>query len=237
MNRLLEESELQELKLKVRPLIHSIQIGKKMKVSDIAQAIGVSVWLLYKWNTGKSVPNAYVVKDIVEKLEKLLEKPAVELQNEYSSLERSSLVVGEVSSQVIIFLHLNEKTETYTGEHRTIGTITEVNGKKGIIAYKNDSIQFNDADGLIYTHDAGLEPNIKYGSTIAIRKINKKDYIPGYPYYIITASYQMLLRKMLPEKKGMVKLVSEDESRIPDAPIKLSQILAIFIVQAVLFKP
>jgi hypothetical protein len=235
MNGLPEGLELEEFKLKVPILIHRINQEKELDFNEIAKIIGEGgkkISKFYKWKDSVSSPKANKIRGVVEKLEKLLEKSISELQKEYPFLKRFSTVdelekkyAKKKSSLVIIYLDFNSKTEIYKGEPILIGGIVEQKGKKGILAYKNDSTQFGDADGLIYMLDPGMESLIKYGSRIALKKINIMDCQPGYFYYIIDRSGEPYFRKLITIEGGKFIFISDNESRIE---LESSQIVAIF---------
>lgn len=237
-----EGEELQILRDKVKPLIIRIRQEKKLRFNAIAMLIDVDRFLFYKWKDGTHFPNDYEIKEIVEKLEKLLEKPAADLKKAYAILInapniKESKTGYETKKYVSIFFDLNEKIKVYTGKVEP-GNITLINGKPSIIAYKNDSVHNKNADGLIYVYDFGLEPALKYGSLVAIRRIDKKDWLPGTYYLIIYASNQVILRKLYKgENDETVTLVAENKTRFPDHTISLKKIEAIFKVEQVSFAP
>jgi hypothetical protein len=259
-----EGSEQEDIKFKVKPLILRIYKEKSLDFLRISKEIRFSYASLIKWKNGKSFPRDNKVQIVVERLEKLWEdlefqksvtvlQPKVEKRGEDLEFEKTGTVISskqmrdlasgnkEMKSRlVIIYFDPAMKTESYTGEK--IGAIVKVNGKEGIIAYENDSIQYGDADGLIYLDDASLDPYAKSGSVIAIKKINKTEWDPGYYYYIIAPTGKRYLRKLFEEKgedkeDQKVRLVSNDENRFPAIILPLNKIKAIFQVERITFKP
>lgn len=240
----MEESELQELKLKVRPLILQIYKEKKMKYNAIAKAIGASVWLVYKWKEGgKNVPNDNDTKDIVDKLENLLEKKEFEKQNKSEELEEillkeePSFEIGS-SKLICMFLDSDGKTAIYKGDLTKLGRVTEVEGKKAFIIYEIVSTKEGVTNWVINIHDESMAPTIHRGSVIAIDKINVSDFKPGYTYCIIDSTYQVHLRKVFIENETTVKLASLNEINFPHFKLELTKIRAIFrVVDALNINP
>lgn len=226
----LNKSELRVLQAKVKPLIEELRRSKKLTIKEIASAIGYErkIASVYKWATyGNYVPNSYEIQDVVEKMERLLERFDPDAENDIKTTE-----------QVSIYFDTNKKTETYTGEDRATGVILNVNGYQAILAYQNNTSLNRNADGLIYLHDTGVTPFIKYGSLIAIRKINKEDWRPGYYYLVIDTSDQMFARKLFAgENKEEVRLVSEDAHNYPDFTLTLNKIVALFRIEKVTVDP
>jgi hypothetical protein len=230
----LNESELQKLKASVKPLIENIRRSKGMTIKEIASAIGYKEKLasFYKWAAYEGyVPNNYEIKVVVERLEKLLER----FDSDTLTLKEDDIKITE---QVTIYFDANKKTEIYTGEDRATGVILNIKGYQAIIAYQNNTSLNRNADGLIYLHDAGVTPYIKYGSLIAIRKINKEDWRPGYYYLVIDTSDQMFARKLFAgENKEEVRLVSENVNNYPDFTLSLNKIVALFRIEKVTADP
>jgi transcriptional regulator with XRE-family HTH domain len=232
MKEQLDKLEYEELKPKVKELIDRIRKEKNLNITEIAAAIQIDKESFYKWASGKNFPKKKDIKSVLENLEDVLKQyPLPEslsvVEDKFPGYEKKKRLVS-------IFFGPDEKTALYTGEQR-VGTIAEVNGKPAIIAYQNDSVLYDAADGLIPMHDAGMEPDIKRGSSVAIRKIDIMDCLPGYTYCIIDKSNQIVLRKLLKKEDEMFKLVSENENNFPDITIELSRISAIFRASAVLF--
>jgi hypothetical protein len=144
----------------------------------------------------------------------------------------------DTSALVSIFFDTDKKNETYSGEERAIGVIVNINGHQAIIAYINSTSLNRNADGLIYLHDAAVEPTLKYGSIIAIRKIKKDDWRPGYFYLIIDTSEQLFVRKIINgNSDDEVILISENEIRYVNFSLPLSKIIAMFRVEKMTVDP
>lgn len=262
MKEHLEESEQKDPKLKVKPLILRLNEEYSVNFNRIAEIAGVEYYNIIDWKDGRSSPRNNA-ENIVLKLEKELEYlefsksvtviSPIELESLESGNSEIILSRKEVASLaydnkvmksrlVIIYLDLKKKTEPYTGESRKIGAIGEQNGNDGIIAYANDSVQYGDADGLIYLDDASLDPYIKAGWVIAIKKIDKTEWDQGYYYYIIGTTGNRYMRRLFEEKgenieDKKVKLISYDENRFPAITLPLNKINAIFKVEKIIFKP
>jgi len=244
MKEQLEESKKEDPRLKVKDLILSIN-KKGLTFNRIAKIIKFSYDSVMKWKKGV-FPRENKLKIVVERLEKLLEDlESGEFVNELSvesiAKDLKQGIPKMNSSPVIIYFDLGEKTEPSAEGSGNIGAIVKQNGKEGIIAYKNDSNQFGDADGLIYLDDPSQDPYIKTGWIIAIKKIDKMEWDPGYYYYIIGIGNRYLRRVF--EEQGeykedkKVKLVSQDENRFPAITLSLNKIKAIFKVEKIIFKP
>jgi hypothetical protein len=236
----LTESKLEELRAKVKPLIDEIRRKKRMKINEIAYALGYEVKLasFYKWaRTENHFPNDFEILDLVEKLEKLLKSS----DKETVSTEEVKLFLNyskKITVLVSIFLNADKKNEIYSGEERATGVILNANGYQAIIAYYNNTSLNRNADGLIYLHDAAAEPTLKYGSIIAIRKIKKEDWRPGYFYLIIDTSEQLFVRKIMEgNSDDEVILISENEKRYPNFRLPLSKIVAMFRVEKMTVDP
>jgi hypothetical protein len=259
MNEQLEGSDQEDPKLKVKRLILRLHDESSLNFNRIAEIAGVEYHNIIDWKDGRSTPRNNA-ENIVLRLERELEYleysksvtviSPKELENLESGKSEVVLSRKEVvnlaqdnkvmrSRLVIIYFDPKKKTEPYTGESGMIGAIVEQNGNEGIIAYENDSVQFGEADGLIYLDDASLDPNIKSGWVIAIKIIDKTEWDQGYFYYIIGITGNRYLRKLFEEKgeDKKVKLVSYDENRFPAISLPLNKIKAIFKVEKIIFKP
>jgi hypothetical protein len=237
--RHMERSELQSLKLKVKPLILRLYNEKSLTFNQIARAIHVNYDAVVKWKEGISVPRNNIVKKVVESLEKLLEE--LEYENQATILppeKLRDLVHGYKHMRpglVITYFDSEKKTESYTGEIRKIGAIVEVNGSKAIIAYPNDSILYEDAEGLIPVHDPGSEND---GSIIAMKRIDIKKCQPGFRYFIIDRSNQNFFRTLYnTEDDFKYRLVSDHPNRYPDVFLHNDELAVIFRVITILSKP
>ena len=236
----LTESKLEKLRARVKPLVDEIRRVKKMKIIEIAHALGYKDKLasFYKWARYEDhFPNDFEVQDVVEKLEKLLESTPVEA----FATEEDKLFINyckKITVLVSIFIDEEKRIEIYSGEERATGVILHVKGHQAIIAYLNNTSLNRNADGLIYLQDAATEPTLKYGSLIAIRKINKEDWRPGYFYLIIDTSEQLFVRKIIEGKNDdEVILISENEKRYPNFRLSLNKIVAMFRVEKMTVDP
>jgi hypothetical protein len=261
MNEQLEVSDQEDPKLKVKRLILRLNKEFGLTFNRIAKIAGVSYHSIIDWKQGKSRPRKNV-ENIVQRLERKLEDlefsksvtvfSPTKLENLESGKSVTILTRKEVpnlaqdnrvrSPLVIIYFDPKKKTEPYTGDSGIVGAIAEQNGSVGIIAYENDSVQFGEADGLIYLDDASLDPIIKSGWVIAITNIDKTEWDQGYFYYIIGITGNRYLRRLFEEKgedkeDKKVKLISYDENRFPAILLPLNKIKAIFKVEKIIFKP
>jgi len=247
MDEQLNISEIERLKLEIAPKINRINAKYGMDFNDIADYLEITAAVIYKWKDQSSFPRDNQVKSYMEKLENL----EFGLQTGKESLggkkidQREDHVITELENYypkrlVSIYFDDDDETQSYTEDIREIGTFTEINGKTAFIAQENISAKWGEADGDIYIHDEGMEPSIKRGSKIVIKKINKtvSEIRPGFTYCIIDSNYQILLRKLYIENDTTVKLVSQSEIKFPNFNLRLDQILVIFrVVKAINFNP
>ena len=141
-------------------------------------------------------------------------------------------------SLVCIYYSLKLTTTPYNENVKKIGVHTMVKDLDAVIAYPNDSIQFEDADGLVPMLDHGGEPSVRFESLIAIAKIDIKYCRSGNQYYIFDKAHQPFLRTLYKEN-GKYRLVAENSKRYPDLELDPKEIAVAFkvIIGAVKLKP
>lgn len=219
-----DSQTFEELKRQIQPLILRLQDEKRILIRDIASALNRNQWTIHKWAQGKSHPAKKDVGEVVKKLKKLV--------NDSKDSNVSEMVVGyapKIRSLVCIYFPTDQKTGIYKGSLGPVGVVIKVNGMKALIAYPNDSIQFEDADGLVPMVDPSAEPSFKYESLIAIKKIDIKYCRPGNLYYIFDKANQPFLRVLFKEKEKY-RLVAENSMRFPDLELAQEEIAVVFKV-------
>ena len=210
----------------------------KLTRKEIAEKIGETEFSFYKYARGIFPQNKpekleHMLKEL-QKLEKM------EIQTKkfkpYPIIEGFS-TVGEMENDlVIIYFPYNFKTESYSGDVRKAGATTDHNGSAGIIAYPNNSFQFEDADGLVPMNDPGADSIIPCGRLIAIKKIETRHCRSGYRYYFFDHAKQPYLRKLQVQDDKALRLISDNPGKFSDIILEPEEIAAAFRVLAVSYK-
>jgi transcriptional regulator with XRE-family HTH domain len=205
--------------------------AKRIIMAEIADATGISVTNLYKWEAGVKPRDYNLYRRLEEYLDKMEKVPDIVLSDAKANYLDGR---GNVAASLIsISLTNDEEPQLYTKDDVNAGTITIINGKPVLIAYRNDSLAFNEADGLITVHDDCAEPKIKSGSLITIKRLKHtlEGYWAGCYYLVIDKCYNKFLRRLFPVKDKSILLLSENPTKYPDIQVDMDDLLVIFKVE------
>jgi predicted XRE-type DNA-binding protein len=243
------------LKTKILETIGRLKTDYKMFKKEIAAKIKITKDSFYKYARGEFPPTKIdLLKKIMEKLKELEDRKKLEKQKKLENPEEQKKPEKPASgtryhkpsteqsekkwedakdllnkSLVCIYYSLKLQTIPYNGYVKKIGAHTMVKGLDAIIAYPNDSIQFEDADGLVPMLDHGGEPSVRFESLIAIKKIDINYCRSGNQYYIFDKANQPFLRTLYKEN-GKYRLVAENSKRFPDLELDRKEIAVAFKV-------
>jgi hypothetical protein len=199
-------------------------------VKELAYDLGVARSNLYKWKASANPRDHHVFDRMVRKLDKILANP--------SNFRRINEIVYSIENSkdeiqplfVSIYLNQDDLPELYTGNSAIPGSVIDVNGKTALIAYRNSSPLFGNADGLITIAGDSMAPVFKNGSIIAIKKAkSNKMLVAGNYYFIIDTDNVGLLRRVVTvEDEKEILLVSDNGREHPPLIRNLNDIQAIF---------
>lgn len=230
---------INNLKAEMRLLIRRVKKEKRKNNKWIAKELdmGKSESTIARWSRGTNSPNQTELPIVVEKLKKILE-PAALIPTGHTISE--DIIIKETDPSYIkkvllvsIFYDPDKDTIDYPGQG-VVGDPMEINEKSAIIARKNETGLFKDAEGFIYVFDDALEPEIKYGWMAALKKTRLDDLTPGCYYFFITKTdlrrMRILEKVEKREDEFVFKMVSKNEN-IPVIELKSSQIEVIFRIR------
>jgi phage repressor protein C with HTH and peptisase S24 domain len=222
-----------------------------IKYTDIAQATKIPVKSLYQWKNGtkpsdsakKERLNKYLneilgltdeLSAITEEIvtptkERRIRKEGKVLESimEYKNNINPSSKIKE--SLVAIDLASLEKPVLYKDGKADDGDLVLINEKIYLIAFPNDSSLYGDVDGLITVLIDNLEPHIKKGSLVSVKRefTNMETYWQGKYYLVIDKSFNKYFKQIKREKDGSLTLKA-DKSTDQDIQLSREEILICF---------
>jgi len=222
--------------------IKSVIAKTGMTYKELAIQLGVSVHNLYKWKETSNPRNHKEYEKVIRGLDGLLENESPE--NMLEEPQATYIIQSKKTTKlakplmVAIFLSDDSNFPFFIDEAAVPGSVTTINGKRALIAWRNDSPFIGEADGLIAVTDESMEPRFKNGSWIAIKKLKYiKIITAGYYYYVIDKNGKGLLRKAkISGENNSLTLLSENETDYPTITRDWEDILAIFSIEAVVTK-
>jgi len=209
---------------------------KGIKMPALAAATGISKENLYKWEKGTKPSDFDQLKVLIEYIEKMdsssdqvIEEP--KLINTKKGKAATPFLTG-------IFLSQDEESLLLYDNNAAPGNIIIINKQPILVASRIDAPVIGDVDGVIPVTGESMEPRFRSGNWIAIKKLRFIKIInAGFFYYIIDKNHTGLIRRVRPAgENNSIVLTAENGKDYPEITRKMDEILAIFSIEAVIFK-
>lgn len=209
---------------------------KNIKMPALAAATGISKENLYKWEKGTKPSDFDQLKILIEYIEKMDNAPdqVVEepkLINTKKGKPATTFLTG-------IFLSQDEESLLLFDNNTAPGNVIVINKQPILVAARIDAPVIGEVDGVIPVTGESMEPRFRSGNWIAIKKLRFTKIInAGFFYYIVDKNHTGLIRRVRPApENNSIILTAENEKDYPEITRKMDEILAIFSIEAVIFK-
>jgi phage repressor protein C with HTH and peptisase S24 domain len=208
---------------------------KNIKMPAIAAATGISKENLYKWEKGTKPSDFDQLQTLIEYInnmdnapDQVAEDPKLIKKAKPSS---TTFLTG-------IFLSQDEESVLLYDNNAAPGNVIIINKQPILVASRIDAPVIGDVDGVIPVTGDSMEPRFKSGNLIAIKKLRFTRIInAGSFYYIVDKNHTGLIRRVRPAgETNSIILISENGEDYPEITRKMEEILAIFSIEAVIFK-
>lgn len=208
---------------------------KNIKMPAIAAATGISKENLYKWEKGTKPSDFDQLQILIEYInnednapDQVAEDPKLIKKAKPSS---TTFLTG-------IFLSQDEESVLLYDNNAAPGNVIIINKQPILVASRIDAPVIGDVDGVIPVTGDSMEPRFRSGNFIAIKKLRFTRIInAGSFYYIVDKNHTGLIRRVRPAgETNSIILISENGDDYPEITRKMDEILAIFSIEAVIFK-
>jgi transcriptional regulator with XRE-family HTH domain len=209
---------------------------KNIKMPAIAAATGISKENLYKWEKGTKPSDFDQLQTLIEYInnmdnspDQMVEDP--KLINKKAKPSSSTFLTG-------IFLSQDEESVLLYDNNAAPGNVIVINKQPILVASRIDAPVIGDVDGVIPVTGDSMEPRFRSGNFIAIKKLRFTRIInAGAFYYIVDKNHIGLIRRVRPAgETNSIILISENGNDYPETTRRMDEILAIFSIEAVIFK-
>lgn len=209
---------------------------KNIKMPALAAATGISKENLYKWEKGTKPSDFDQLKVLIEYIEKMdnahdqvVEDP--KLFNTKKGKPATTFLTG-------IFLSQDEESLLLYDNNAAPGNVIVINKQPILVASRIDAPVIGEVDGVIPVTGESMEPRFRSGNWIAIKKLRYTKIInAGFFYYIVDKNHTGLIRRVRPAgENNSIILTAENGNDYPEITRKMDEILAIFSIEAVIFK-
>jgi transcriptional regulator with XRE-family HTH domain len=209
---------------------------KNIKMPAIAAATGISKENLYKWEKGTKPSDFDQLQTLIEYInnmdtapDRVAEDP--KLINKKAKPSSSTFLTG-------IFLSQDEESVLLYDNNAAPGNVIVINKQPILVASRIDAPVIGDVDGVIPVTGDSMEPRFRSGNFIAIKKLRFTRIInAGAFYYIVDKNHIGLIRRVRPAgETNSIILISENGNDYPETTRRMDEILAIFSIEAVIFK-
>lgn len=208
---------------------------KNIKMPAIAAATGISKENLYKWEKGTKPSDFDQLQTLIEYInnmdnapDQVAEDPKLIKKAKPSS---TTFLTG-------IFLSQDDESVLLYDNNAAPGNVIIINKQPILVASRIDAPVIGDVDGIIPVTGDSMEPRFKSGNFIAIKKLRFTRIInAGSFYYIVDKNHTGLIRRVRPAgETNSIILISENGKDYPETTRSMDEILAIFSIEAVIFK-
>ena len=208
---------------------------KNIKMPAIAAATGISKENLYKWEKGTKPSDFDQLQLLIEYInnednapDQVAEDPKLIKKAKPSS---TTFLTG-------IFLSQDEESVLLYDNNAAPGNVIIINKQPILVASRIDAPVIGDVDGVIPVTGDSMEPRFRSGNFIAIKKLRFTRIInAGSFYYLVDKNHTGLIRRVRPAgETNSIILISENGEDYPEITRKMDEILAIFSIEAVIFK-
>lgn len=223
-----------------------MEIGKRLKefrkrnhikMPAIEEATGISKENLYKWEKGTKPSDFDQFKALVEYMEKVDNAPD-QVAEDQRLLSTKKAKPSSATFLTGIFLTQDEEPVLLHDSNAAPGSIIVINKQPILVASRIDAPVIGEVDGVVPVTGDSMEPKFRSGNWIAIKKLRYTRIInAGHFYYVVDKNHTGLIRRLRPggEANSMV-LIAENGKDYPETIRKMDEILAIFSIEAVIFK-
>ncbi|HEY8898643.1 MAG TPA: S24 family peptidase [Niastella sp.] len=209
---------------------------KNIKMPAIAAATGISKENLYKWEKGTKPSDFDQLQTLMEYINNMDNAPEVAedpklINTKKAKPSSSTFLTG-------IFLSQDEESVLVHDNNAAPGNVILINKQPILVASRIDAPVIGDVDGVIPVTGDSMEPRFKSGNLIAIKKLRFTRIInAGSFYYIVDKNHIGLIRRVRPAgETNSIILIAENGNDYPETTRRMDEILAIFSIEAVIFK-
>jgi len=209
---------------------------KNIKMPAIAAATGISKENLYKWEKGTKPSDFDQLQTLMEYINNMDNAPEVAedpklINTKKAKPSSSTFLTG-------IFLSQDEESVLLHDNNAAPGNVILINKQPILVASRIDAPVIGDVDGVIPVTGDSMEPRFKSGNLIAIKKLRFTRIInAGSFYYIVDKNHIGLIRRVRPAgETNSIILIAENGNDYPETTRRMDEILAIFSIEAVIFK-
>jgi transcriptional regulator with XRE-family HTH domain len=210
---------------------------KNIKMPAIAEATGISKENLYKWEKGTKPSDFDQLQTLIEYINNMDIAPD-QVAEDPTFLNTKKAKPSSTTFLTGIFLSQDEESVLLHDNNAAPGNVIIINKQPILVASRIDAPVIGDVDGVIPVTGDSMEPRFKSGNLIAIKKLRFTRIInAGSFYYIVDKNHIGLIRRVRPAgETNSIILIAENGKDYPEITRKMDEILAIFSIEAVIFK-
>ena len=210
---------------------------KNIKMPAIAAATGISKENLYKWEKGTKPSDFDQLQTLIEYINNMDNAPD-QVAEDPKFINTKKAKPSSTTFLTGIFLSQDEESVLLNDNNATPGNVIIINKQPILVASRIDAPVIGDVDGVIPVTGDSMEPRFKSGNFIAIKKLRFTRIInAGAFYYIVDINHTGLIRRVRPAgETNSIILIAENGKDYPETTRKMDEILAIFSIEAVIFK-
>jgi transcriptional regulator with XRE-family HTH domain len=209
---------------------------KNIKMPAIAEATGISKENLYKWEKGTKPSDFDQLVLLREYLDKM--DDASDQMAEDPKFNHTPKVKPATTFLTGIFLSQDEESLLLYDSNAAPGNVIIINKQPVLVTSRIDAPVIGEVDGVIPVTGDSMEPRFRSGNWIAIKKLRFTRIInAGFFYFIVDMNHTGLIRRVRPSgETNSIILTAENGKDYPEITRKMDEILAIFSIEAVIFK-
>jgi transcriptional regulator with XRE-family HTH domain len=209
---------------------------KNIKMPAIAAATGISKENLYKWEKGTKPSDFDQLQLLIEYINNMDNAPDQVVEDpKYNNKKANPSATTFLTG---IFLAQDEESLLLYDNNAAPGNVIIINKQPILVASRIDAPVIGDVDGVIPVTGDSMEPRFRSGNLIAIKKLRFTRIInAGFFYYLVDKNHTGLIRRVRPAgETNSIILTAENGKDYPEITRKMDEILAIFSIEAVIFK-
>lgn len=210
---------------------------KNIKMPAIAAATGISKENLYKWEKGTKPSDFDQLQTLMEYINNMDNAPD-QVAEDPKLINTKKAKPSSTTFLTGIFLSQDEESVLLYDNNAAPGNVIIINKQPILVASRIDAPVIGDVDGVIPVTGDSMEPRFRSGNLIAIKKLRFTRIInAGAFYYIVDINHTGLIRRVRPAgETNSIILIAENGKDYPETTRKMDEILAIFSIEAVIFK-
>ncbi len=189
------------------------------------------------WDKGKKPSDFGLYNKLVEYLNEMENVP--DQVSEDPKLNGTRKTKSSAASFLTgIFLAQDEEPLLLFDNNAAPGTVITINEQPVLVAARIEAPVIGDVDGVIPVTGDSMEPKFRSGNWIAIKKLRfTKILNAGFFYYIVDRNLTGIIRRVRPGgENNSIILSAENAKDYPETSRKMDDVLAIFSIEAVIFK-